>query len=212
MDWNAIEADYRAGIKSLRQIADDHNRDKQDAAHVSHMSIARQSKKYGWARDLKQKIQQKAADKLARDAARESTNKKLREAAAKAGKESEPAIIEANAEVQAAIIRSHRKDVTRARGVCNRLMDELEVMTMMGHELEDLACSAAIEEGGSGADMNKRIAAFTKAVGNGSRITSMKALADALRILIGIEREAFGITVDKASTPYEEMLRALNGE
>jgi hypothetical protein len=41
-DWAAIEAEYRAGEKSVRQIARDHG--------VSHVSIARKAKSQSWVR------------------------------------------------------------------------------------------------------------------------------------------------------------------
>ena len=54
VDWELIERDYRAGIKTLRQIAEERG--------VSHVAINKRAKKDGWSRDLTQKIQQKAQE------------------------------------------------------------------------------------------------------------------------------------------------------
>ncbi|MGX9080421.1 hypothetical protein ACWTQY_31690, partial [Klebsiella pneumoniae] len=43
-DWERIELDYRAGVKSLREIA--------DGSGVSHVTISKRAKKEGWVRDL----------------------------------------------------------------------------------------------------------------------------------------------------------------
>jgi len=48
IDWDAIERDYRAGVKTLREMSADH--------HVSHVSIDKHAKKRGWTRDLGEKI------------------------------------------------------------------------------------------------------------------------------------------------------------
>lgn len=50
-DWERIELDYRAGIKSLRQIGEEHC--------ISHPGIAKRAKASGWERDLAAKIQAK---------------------------------------------------------------------------------------------------------------------------------------------------------
>ena len=43
-DWERIELDYRAGIKTLRQIADENG--------ISHGAINKRAKRDGWERDL----------------------------------------------------------------------------------------------------------------------------------------------------------------
>ena len=43
-DWEAIELDYRAGIKTLRQIAEEHG--------ISHPAIAKRAKRDDWSREI----------------------------------------------------------------------------------------------------------------------------------------------------------------
>lgn len=51
-DWERIELDYRAGIKTLRQIADENG--------ITHGAINKRAKRDGWERDLSAKIHAKA--------------------------------------------------------------------------------------------------------------------------------------------------------
>lgn len=44
-DWERIELDYRAGVKSLREIA--------EGSGVSHVAISKRARKQGWARQPK---------------------------------------------------------------------------------------------------------------------------------------------------------------
>ncbi|MFM7187956.1 MAG: hypothetical protein ACKO14_09085, partial [Armatimonadota bacterium] len=51
-NWMQIEVDYRAGIKTLRQIAEENG--------ISHQAIDKRAKKEEWMHDLTAKIQAKA--------------------------------------------------------------------------------------------------------------------------------------------------------
>ena len=53
-DWERIELDYRAGIKTLRQIAEEHG--------ITHVAVNKRAKRDGWTRDLSAKIQNKAEE------------------------------------------------------------------------------------------------------------------------------------------------------
>ena len=123
-DWERIELDYRAGIKTLRQIADEHG--------ISHVAVAKRAKRDGWTRDLAGKIQAKA-DEL--------VNKSLVTSAVTAQtKIAEKSVIDANAQAVADIRLAHRSDIRRARNLTNSLLAELEAQTdpstlAMLHEL-----------------------------------------------------------------------------
>lgn len=119
-DWEKIEADYRAGVLSLREIA---------AANpgVSHQAIAKRAKASGWDRDISAKIQARAAsmvDKALVDSAVDS--KKVA---------TERQIVDANARAIADVRLAHRKDIGRAKGIARSLFDELED-SAQAYELE----------------------------------------------------------------------------
>ena len=68
IDWERIEVDYRAGIKTLRDIAAEHD--------ISHVSVNKRAKRDGWVRDLTAKIQAKAAELVTRSMVTNSGTKR----------------------------------------------------------------------------------------------------------------------------------------
>lgn len=146
-DWERIEADYRAGILSVREIAAENG--------VSHTAINNKAKAKGWDRDLSAKIKAKA-DALVSKA----------EVSNQVSKFSEREIVETNAAKVAGVQISHRKDITRSKNLVNQLFTELETPT----EDESLV----------------------------KRVDCAKKLVETQKVLIALEREAYGI--DKGST------------
>lgn len=171
-DWEAVERDYRAGVKSLRQIGEE--------AGCSHVAIQKRAAREGWTRDLSAKIRAAADAKVTRDAVTSEVTVETKTA--------ERAVVEANAELQANILRAHRKDITRARTLALALLAELEQQTGNLGTFEDLAEMLRTEEGGD------KLAEFCrKVVALPSRVDSAKKLAETLKTLIGLERQAFGL-------------------
>ncbi len=173
-DWERIESDFRAGLLSIREIA--------ASQSVSHVAISKRAKKEGWERDLKAKIAAKAeALVTSRTVTKEVTSEQA---------VTDRAIVDANAEVIANIRLGHRSDIRRARTLCMSLLDELEVETGdidLFRELGDILRS----EDDKGQD--KRNDVYQKVISSAGRIDSMKKLAETLKNLVGIEREAYGI-------------------
>ena len=110
IDWERIELDYRAAIKTLRQIADEHG--------ITHVAIAKRAKRDGWTRDLAERIQAKADELVTKAAVTTAVTAETRIA--------EKAVVEANAQAVAAVRLAHRHDIQRARKVTSLLLDELE--------------------------------------------------------------------------------------
>jgi hypothetical protein len=194
VDWEAVEREYRAGIKSVRVIATEYD--------VSHVAIGKRAKKYDWPRDLSAKIRAATQAKLVTSEA----------VTASVTKASERDIIEANAAMQVAVVREHRKDIGRARGVTQRLMADLEAAIGNRETLEALieeACQPENTE--TGKFDTKRYAAMMKAVALPEHISSVESLSRTLKNLIGIERQAFSID-DNAGAhdePFEDRLKRL---
>jgi len=173
-DWERIEDDYRAGLLSVREIA--------ASQGISHTAIQKRAKAEGWERDLGAKIKAKAEALVAK---REVAKTVATEAAA-----TERIIVEANAEVIAGVRMAHRTDIARARRLAMSLLDELEVETGsldLFTELGELLRS----EDDKGQD--KRNDVYRKVISSAGRIDGMKKLAETLKVLIGLEREAYGI-------------------
>ncbi|MFI8570478.1 hypothetical protein ACIGEO_03020 [Stenotrophomonas bentonitica] len=179
IDWERIEADYRAGLLSVREIAAEHG--------ITHGAINKRAKRDRWTRDLGAKIKAKA-DALV---SKEQVSKEVSTEA----KLSERILVEASAKVIADVRLSHRKDIARARALAMSLLEELESQT--GHvelveRLDELV------------EAPEKLQALYRGVTSlPGRTKTMKDLADSLAKLVGMERDAYGIEGGKepASSP-----------
>lgn len=191
-DWERIELDYRAGVKSLREIASEHG--------ITEGAIRKRAKKPGeeWERDLAGKIQAKAEELVRRDAVRSEV--RANQAA------SEKAVVDANAQAIAEIRLAHRHDIRRARTLTNALLSELEQQTdpntlAMLRELGELLR----REDDNGQDRRNDL--YQKVISLSERSKTMKTLADSLRVMVDMERTAFGM--DKEQEKVADGLTAL---
>ena len=182
-DWERIELDYRAGIKSLREIS--------DGSGVSHVTISKRAKKAGWVRSLTAKIQAKADDLVNKAGVNSCVNA--------VNAVSERQIVEVNAEAIATIKLAHRKDIHRKRAIVTRLMDELEAQ--VGPEnaalLSDLGEMMRSPDE-SGQDRLNDL--YRKIVSLPERAKTAKTLAETLRITVDMERQAFGMDAKGADS------------
>ena len=180
IDWEAVETQYRAGIRSLKDIGAEFG--------VSDAGILKRAKRDGWERDLKAKIQAKADAKVsaALVSAEVSAEAKLTEAL----------VIETEATVQARIRLAHRTDIARSRGLAMKLLAELEHHTDHGdlyERLEELLYGEEPDQDGGKERHRKMTEVFQKAMSLSGRTKTMKDLGDTLKTLIALEREAFGL-------------------
>jgi hypothetical protein len=193
IDWEAVERDYRAGILSVREIA--------AARSCTHTAINKRAKAEGWARDLKAKIKAKAEALVSkREVSREVSSKAV---------ETERQIIDANAEAIVSIRMGHRTDIRRSRGITNKLLDELEGLTDNRELFEQLGelMHSPDEKG-----MDRLNDLYRKVVELPNRTKVMKELADTLKTLVTLERQAYNLDEQEHDEPYEERLRRLAGE
>lgn len=195
-DWERIELDYRAGVKSLREIASEHG--------ITEGAIRKRAKKPGeeWERDLAGKIQAKAEELVRRDAVRSEV--RANQAA------SEKAVVDANAQAIADIRLAHRHDIRRARTLTNALLSELEQQTdpdtlVMLRELGELLRS----EDDNGQDRRNDL--YQKVISLSERSKTLKTLADSLRVMVDMERTAFGMDKDheKAADGLTALLQGI---
>lgn len=173
-DWEAIESAYRAGVMSLREIASQHG--------ISEGAIRKRAKRDDWSRDLAAKVKERADD-LVRKA---EVRKQVRTETAL----SERALIEAAAEVVAAVRMEHRGDIRRAREITNALFDEL------GAECADVDSLRKLGEFMLSPDENGRDKLneiYHSIISMPERVKAVKALSEALKNLIGLERQAYDI-------------------
>lgn len=190
-NWDQIETDYRAGIKPLRQIAEEH--------HISHTAINKHAKRDGWVRDLSVKIKLRAEQLVSKAAVSKEVSKERLV--------TESQIVEANAVMQKDIILNHRKDIQRYRTLCSKLLDEIEITSDnrdLFNKLGELLDESGLDEKGK-YKADKLNETYHKVISMTSRIGGMKQLAETLKILIGLERQAFGIADNaEGDTPKDD--------
>ncbi|WJR24948.1 hypothetical protein LU687_011375 [Pseudomonas asiatica] len=173
-DWERIEQLYRAGVLSVREIGSAHN--------VSHTAINKRARQQGWERDLQGKIKAKADALVSKS---EVSTKVSTETLA-----TERGIVEANAQVIASVRISHRTDIGRYRKLANSLLEELEGMTD-NRDLFDQVGELLRSEDDNGQDKLNDL--YQKVISLPSRTKTLKDLGDTLKVLIGLERQAYSI-------------------
>lgn len=173
-DWEAIETAYRAGVMSLREIASQHG--------ISEGAIRKRAKRDDWSRDLAAKVKERADDLVRKAEVRKQVRSEVTL--------NERVLIEATAEVIASVRMEHRGDIRRAREITNALFDEL------GAECADVDSLRKLGELMLSPDENVRDKLneiYHSIISMPERVKAVKALSEALKNLIGLERQAYGI-------------------
>ena len=170
-DWEAIQGMYRAGLLSVREIARSHG--------ISHVAILKRAKTEGWSRDLTAKVRQQVTTALVTS---EVTKEDL---------VTERQIVDAAAAQVIALVRSHRAEIGRSRAMITTLMDQLEMAAESRDLLEQIIDD--VEDGSTGASTKRREALF-RAVALPAHAAVLKTLVDALKTVVGLEREAFNVS------------------
>jgi hypothetical protein len=113
VDWEAVERDYRTGVKTLREIAAEHG--------ITHGAINKRAARDDWSRDLSGKVKRKADEWVSKALVSKQVLMETKIA--------ERQIVEANAQAIVDVRLSHRKDIALAKGVVSGLLEELKAIT-----------------------------------------------------------------------------------
>lgn len=193
-DWEAIERAYRAGLLSVREIA--------ASCGVSHTAIQKRAKANGWERDLKAKIKAKADSLVAkREVATQVASKSV---------ETEREIIEVNAEVIANIRMAHRGDISRGRRLTNKLLDELEALTDEQGTIKELIAQLKSADHDDGDAMADVLLLANKMGALPSRTKTMKELAETLKTLVALERQAYDLDTKSGGNDADELSKMMD--
>ena len=175
-DWERIELDYRAGIKTLRQIAGENS--------ISEGAIRKRAKRDDWTRDLSERIHDKAEQLVRKDVVR-----KLVRAESTL---TERVLVDANAQAVADVRLSQRKLIQRKQAIVESLMHELEAQ--VGPENASLLSDLGeLMRSPDDAGQDKLNDLYRKVVSLPERAKTAKTLAETLRITVDMERQAFGM-------------------
>lgn len=164
-DWEAIEREFRAGQLSVSEIGRQHG--------ISHTAINKRAKREGWTRDLSERVRKEVSARLVSDGvSAEGVRETIQVAAARG--------------VQ--LVREHRQDIGQNRSAVTKLIEELHTTIAHIDEIED-----DIIDETSGDKDGKRRARMLAAVALPSRAGVASTLANALKTLIPLERQAFNL-------------------
>lgn len=193
VDYDRIEAGWRAGVLSPHQLAAQYT--AETGERVSHAAIIKHFTKLEVPRDLSAKVAAKANAKV--DAA--MVTRKVTAVT----KIPEKEIVEAVANSQASIRLAHRADIERTRRLCMRMLAELEQQSaapeLLG-EVAEILASVPPEEM-TKAQRAKLADAAARAGSLQSRSSTMRSLSESLKSLVALERQAYGIKEEAAPPP-----------
>ena len=199
VDYDRIEAGWRAGLLSPHQLAAQYT--EETGEPVSHAAIIKHFKKQGTPRDLSAKIKAKS-DAMVTAA---MVTEKVTPETIKRDRD----IVDSGAEALTTVRLAQRKDIQRTRGITMRLLEELEYQTgaenvFLLEQLGDLLRS----EDDKGQDKLNDL--YQKVISLPGRAKTMKDLGESLRVLVALERQAFGLD-DKDNAQVDALTSLLHG-
>lgn len=173
-DWEGIEQQYRAGIKTLRQIAEDFG--------ISHVAITKRAKRDNWVRDLSAKIAAAVEDKV--------TRAKVTKTVTKEQRVTENAIVEANAQTIAEKVLSQQRVVKKSVSFAESLLDEAIKVGVATEDLDKLGeLMAAPDENGH----DKLNELYKKIISMPGRVDAGKKIIEMLKVAVELERKVLRI-------------------
>jgi hypothetical protein len=199
--WKVIERLYRAGILSIREIARETN--------TPENNIRYHAKKYGWSRDLTDAVRQASRAKMIENLAQ---GVEMNKGAKKNANEevirlltgsTDEQIIEEAAKTQVEVVRQHQKTLGAGHSLAMRMLNELDATTTHHGELTDMIKSTIAP---------RRQGAVLNAISLGQRATTMRDLAQAVRLWVVLERQAFSIAEDKDKSVEAKKLDEMTSE
>lgn len=179
VDWEAVEREYRLGVRSLREIGQEYG--------VTEGGIRARARKNGWDRDLSAKVAARAETLVRKEAVRSE----LRSTQVA----NERALVEASAEALKDVLLGHRADIRKAREVVKNLLRRLEGVTN-AEEMDIQSLILAVGQNDPAAANG-----LAKVLSMPNMVQSVKGLTDALKNVIGLERQAFGLKDGESDRP-----------
>ncbi|SBT10670.1 conserved hypothetical protein [Candidatus Propionivibrio aalborgensis] len=171
LDWEAIERDYCSGQFTDRQIAARNG--------TTHATVGNRAKAEKWTKDLSAKIHASARAKLSKSLLTKELSKNKKEA--------DRELVEVSSNAVTELILSHRKDIRRSRELSKLMLAEMEAQCENPADFQKLG---ELLKGDNTAEINKL---FQRVISLPGRIDGAKKLAETLKLLVSMEREAFNV-------------------
>jgi len=194
VDWEGVEREYRAGIRSLRDIATEFG--------CTEGAIRKKAKAQEWERDLSAKVSAKAESLVRKIEVR----KEVRNEAAISERE----LINTSAQMMADTVINQRDDIKRARSMVQRLWELVDAELNHPEELSQLGNMLRSPDAFGQDKLNDM---YFAAISLPQQIKNAKLLADALKVLIELERKVLRLDDQKPVevNPLAELMRAVSG-
>jgi transposase len=216
VDLLAIEADYRAGLLSLRAIAAKHGVSEAVIRKWAKKAVDGEGKAAPWARDLKPQVEARAAEILSQDRGKSAAHVRAAVRTPHAQTEiartvrtqtEETQIVEVASRAVVQVVREHRQSILAGRQMVGLLLGQLDDAATHRAHLED-----EIEHETVGDKVGKRRVAMLRAVSLPAHAGVMRDLATAMKHLVGLERQAFGLSADADPEPPTSKLEGLESD
>jgi hypothetical protein len=186
VDWERVEELFRAGVLSLREIG--------RLCKVGESAIRKRAKRDSWTRDLSDRVRAQVRSDLVRSPVRsDSGGDQVRTV------RTEREVIQEAAATVVEVVRDHRGSIKSTRRIVELLAAQLMDVVENRAELEEIADEATAEDKGK-----DRYARLMRAIALPGHIVSAKELSLAQKVLIGLERQAFGLGDVDDPTPSDE--------
>lgn len=184
-DWEAIEKDYRVGIKTLRQIAEENG--------ITHGAVNKRAKDEGWSRDLRAKILAKASEKVSKELVSSEVSMDTRL--------TEREVVEANATAIAAADLTNRKDVILGIDISRGHLHELAALSEPGFRERLEWLGKVMDESGKDEETGREVKdkvneLYQYIISLGGRIKMAKEAAAAIGVYIPMQRKILKLDED----------------
>lgn len=205
IDWEAVEADFRAGILSGRKVAEKHG--------VAYSALRTKAKKAGWTQDLSKMVEH--ATKAAMIEKAQSDARASSKGAGIGAEKAQTVIsgVQAAVNQRVEVLTRHQAAARAGADLAAGLIDELVQVSKEKVNLEALA-DALVKASGGEIDMVAAASEIRKLTSVGSRAATLKTAVEALGKAIDKEREAHGIKPEeeggKGQADLEAHLHELN--
>ncbi len=198
VDWDAIEPDWRAGIKTKLQLSEEHG--------VSRAAMDKHFRKAGIDRDLTKRIQAKVEALVTQAIAKEVTHSVTPET-----KLAEKQVVDANAGVVAQADLINRKDVLLALSVSRGQLEEVAILSEPEFRERLIALGEACDMS-TDTRADKANELYRYIIGLAGRVKLSKEIAAAHGVYIPMQRKILKLDAeaDRDQSSLDAMLAKIN--
>jgi hypothetical protein len=194
LDWEAIERDHATGKYTDGELAAKHKTSRETI--VRRRTRDQKADPRRWKKDLRKQVREATQAMLVHA---EVTRKSQEVTATITGGHTSTAILAA-AEMSKQVILQHRTELQSARELAMELLGEVRASALLA-EQKELIAEVLAGESATPAQEAKARQAVRQALDTGSRVASVKQLAETLTKLHAGERVAFSLDDEEAPPP-----------